>query len=155
MCWHDPSWYSWWPTYTQDWWKKGGSYLLETFFTQMNGRFTCLVFSSLFCSTMEVFITCSAKFRRLHQQIVRFTHCPQEHGLQFCLHKFVKKTLFWTICFDLSLLANNYVTTFGKILVFKNPKNSFDFFDRASYMKYMDILFNSIIVKSMSLKPSK
>jgi hypothetical protein len=53
----------------------------------------------------------------------------------------------------------SYVTTLSNILVFRKPKHTFDFFDTASYIepsmdvKCMDVIFNNIIVDTMSSKP--
>jgi hypothetical protein len=91
--------------YTNDWWN------------HLFGFFEFVLFNH-----GSLFIICSVKFPRLHQQIVRFTHCTEEHGLQFCLHELVKNYTILKYLLWFGLASYIYVTNFCKILVFKKPQ---------------------------------
>jgi hypothetical protein len=105
-----------------------------------------------------VVIWCNVKLPWLQGKIVSFSHGNKGCELEFRLINLFKIYIMVNYLLQLGFIPS-YVTTLSNILVFRKPKHTFDFFDMASYIepsmdvKYMDVIFNNIIVDTMSLKP--
>jgi hypothetical protein len=105
-----------------------------------------------------VVIWCNVKLPWLQGKIVNFSHGNKGCEPKFRLIDFFKFCIMVNCLLQLGFIPS-YATTLSNILVFRKPKHTFDFFDMASYIepsmdvKYINVIFNYIIVDTMSLKP--